>query len=245
MQAVIPIAGKGKRMAQHNSGPKQLIPIAGKPLVEYTLSRLPAEVDELVLVVGGPYEPQIRAYFGSAHGGRRVTFVRQSEPGGLGHAVQQAAPVVKDRFLVVLPDDIYAAGDLRRMFTEPDLTALAKRVTNWQNFGVLVCDGGGYLVRAVEKPPTFVSDLISTGAYLLDPELFAVTVPPSVRGEIELPDLVMALVRERGRKVKVLEASFWLAVNDPEQLTAAEAVVLKQARAELEGGSVPQVENVQ
>lgn len=226
MQAVIPIAGKGKRMAQYNSGPKQLIPVAGKPLVEYTLARLPAEVDELVLIVGGPYETQIREYFGSAHGGRRVTFVRQGEPRGLGHAVQQAAPVVRGRFLVVLPDDIYAAEDLRRMLTEPDLAALAKRVGSWQNFGVLVCDGGGYLVRAVEKPSVFVSDLISTGAYLLDPELFAVAVPPSDRGEIELPDLVMALVRERGRKVKVLEASFWLAVNDPEQLTTAEQALL-------------------
>lgn len=227
MQVVIPIAGKGKRMAEAGiGGPKQLLPVAGKPLVEHTLARLPSAVDELVLVVGGTYEPAIRDYFGAEHAGRKVTFVQQEEQKGLGHAVQQAAPVIRGKFLVVLPDDIYAPEDLQSLVEGPDLAALAKRVDAWQNFGVLVCDAEGCLIDAVEKPKTFVSDLVSTGAYLLDDELFAVRVPPSSRGEIELPDLVLALARERGRRIRVLEARFWVAVNDPQQLTAAEQALL-------------------
>lgn len=226
MQAVIPIAGKGKRMATAYQGPKQLLPVAGKPLVEYTLARLPRDVDELILVVGGPHEQLVRDHFGATHGGRRVTYVRQSEQRGLGHAIQQAAPVVGGKFLSVLPDDIYAAEDLQRLIREPDLAALSMRVEHPENFGVLVCDAEGCLVRAVEKPTEFISDRISTGAYLLDPEFFDVRVPPSARGEIELPDLVIALVRERGRRVRVLEASFWHPVNDPEQLTEAQRLML-------------------
>lgn len=228
MQVVIPIAGRGKRMAQRYAGPKQLLSVAGRPLIEYTLAALPAAIDELVLVVGGPYEQRIREYFGSEHAGRRVTFIRQPEPLGLGHAVQQAEPVIRDRFLVVLPDDVYAAADLQAMLEEQELAALAKRVEHPENFGVFVCDEERCLVRAVEKPKEFVSDLVSAGPYLLDRDAFTVRVSPSARGEIELPDLVLALVRERGRRVKVLEASFWLPVNDPEQLSAAETAMLEQ-----------------
>lgn len=232
MQVVVPIAGKGKRMARTHVGPKHLLPVAGRPLVEYTLSRLPGEVDELILVVGGPYEEQIRAYFGSEHGGRRVTVVRQSEPLGLGHAIQQARPVVRGRFLTILPDDIYAAEDLQAMVRQPDLTVLAKRVKHPENFGVLVCDHEGCLVRAVEKPKEFISNLVSIGPYLLDEEFFEVHVAPSARGEIELPDLVLALAKQRGRRVRVLEASFWLPVNDPEQLSSAEREMLERMRGE-------------
>lgn len=232
MQVVIPIAGKGKRMAQAHAGPKQLIPIAGRPLVEYTLSRLPSEVDELVLVVGGPYEEQIRAYFGSEHGGRRVTVVRQPALLGLGHAIQQARSAVKGRFLTVLPDDIYAADDLRAMIQQPDLTVLAKRVEHPEHFGVLVCDRAGCLVGAVEKPKKFISNLVSIGPYLLDEEFFDVQVAPSARGEIELPDLVLALAKQRGRRVRVLETNFWLPVNDPEQLSTAEREMLERMRGE-------------
>ncbi|TSC72026.1 MAG: dTDP-glucose pyrophosphorylase [Parcubacteria group bacterium Gr01-1014_38] len=230
MQAVIPIAGKGKRMTQTYQGPKQLLAVAGQPLVEYALGALPPEVDKLVLVVGGPYEQQIRAYFGSEHQGRTVTYVRQPEPLGLGHAIQQAAPVVEGKFLIVLPDDIYVAEDLQAMVRHEGLAMLAKRTEHPEHFAVLVCDAEGCLVRAVEKPKEPVSDLVSIGPYLLDQEFFELQVPPSSRGEIELPDLVMALVRERGRRVKVLEASFWLAVNDPAQLTNADREMLKHLK---------------
>ncbi len=218
-------------MAQYAPGPKQLLPVAGKPVVEHTLARLPASVDELVFVVGGPHEARIRSYFGSAHGGRRVTYVQQQEALGLGHAVQQAQSAVDGRFLMILPDDIYAASDLEAIIREPDLVALAKRVERPENFGVLVCDETGCLERAVEKPKTFVSNLVSVGAYVLDPDIFRVVVPPSARGEIEIVDLVVSLVRDHGRRVRVREASFWLPVNDQEQLTEAERALLQGERA--------------
>lgn len=238
MQAVVPIAGKGKRMAGHHQGPKQLLPVAGRPLVEHTLGRLPAAVDELVLVVGGPHERQIREFFGGEYGGRHVAYVQQSEPLGLGHAVQQAAGVIRGRFLTILPDDVYAPEDLAKIAQSPDLALLAMRVERPEQFGVLVCDEEGCLIQAVEKPQGFVSDLVSTGVYLLDPEFFDVHVPPSARGEIELPDIVLALVRERGRRVKVHEASFWLPVNDPSQLTTAEQEMLRRGSRVLGGGDV-------
>lgn len=216
-------------MAVLHDGPKQLLSVAGKPLIEHTLVALPTIVDELVLIVGGPHEQRIREYFGSAHRGRKVTYVRQPEPKGLGHAIQQTQPVVHGKFLVYCPDDIFAGEDIERLVTEKDLAALAQRRLDYERFGVFVCDAAGCVVRAVEKPKDFISDVVSTGLYLLDEEFFTVSVSPSVRGEIELPDIVNALVRERGRRMRIVEAKLWLAVNDPEQLAAADAYMRRRA----------------
>ena len=216
-------------MAKVYAGPKQLLPVAGKPLLEHALERLPSVIDELVIVIGGPYEQQIRDYFGSEHKGRKVTFVRQPEPIGLGHAIQQAKGVVRGRFLVAVPDDILSADDLTQLVAGTDLAALVQRRPDWHKFGVFVCDAEGCLVRAVEKPKEFVSDLASTGTYVLDEEFFDVTVPPSARGEIELPDIINALVTERKRRMKVVETSFWLAVNDPDQLKTANELLGQQS----------------
>jgi dTDP-glucose pyrophosphorylase len=216
-------------MAKRYAGPKQLLPVAGKPLVEHTLEAIPDAVGELVLVVGGPYEEAIRAYFGAEHGGRKVTYVHQPEPKGLGHAIQQTRDVIRGRFLVLLPDDLFVRSDIEKLIAEPELSALAQRRPDFQRFGVFVCDAGRCLVRAVEKPQEFISDLVSAGPYVLDKEFFEVEVPPSARGEIELPDIVNALVR-RGRKIRVVEATFWAAVNDPEQLSEAEKLVRARAR---------------
>lgn len=231
MQAVLPIAGKSSRMAKHYTGPKQLLPVAGKPLVEHTLAELPDEITELILIVGGPYEEQIRAYFGSEHRGRKVVYVRQPEPKGLGHAVQQARAVVRGRFLVLVPDDLYAKQDLEKMLRQDDLAALAQRHEHPEHFGVFVSDDRGCIINTVEKPQDYVSDLVSCACYLLDDEFFDVAVPPSARGEIELPDIINALIRERSRTFRVVETTFWLPVNDPEQLLRAEEIMHRRAAA--------------
>jgi len=222
MQAVLPIAGKSSRMAKKYQGPKQLLPILGKPLVEHMLESLPKVIDELILVVGGPYENDIRNYFGKEHAGRKIVYVQQVEPLGLGHAIQQTKDVIRGRFIVTAPDDVYNKADLEKMIAEPDLAALTMKRDDWYNFGVFVLDKDGYIKKMVEKPKEFVSPYVSAGAcYVLDQEFFDVVVPPSARGEIELPDIVNALINERGRKCKAIETSFWVAVNDPDQLDLA------------------------
>ena len=220
-------------MAKKYPDPKQLLKVGDRPLVEYVLDALPKEIDELIFIVGGPHEEKIRAYFSDAHNGRKIRYAKQTELLGLGHAIQQARGLVHGKFLVLLPDDIYDPHDLQRMIVEPDLAALAMKREDWQNFGVFVTDENHYLTRTVEKPKEFVSDMASVGCYLLDDDFFEVTVHPSARGEIELPDLVMKLVTEKKKKVRVLEASLWFPVNDPDQLDLADKLV----KARLEGAS--------
>lgn len=219
------MAGKGTRMAKYYDGPKQLLPVNGRPVVEYLLDSLPAEVSELIMIVGGPHEEKIRAVFASGYKGRLVQFVKQEEQLGLAHAFWCAAPYVKGRWLGTVGDDIFGADDVRRMIATNELAVLAARVEKPETFGVLVTDVDGYLVRAVEKPKEFVSDLAWMGAMVMDEDFFTAKVEPSARGEYETPDVWMELINEKQRRIKVVKGSLWLPVNDKAQLEEAERVL--------------------
>ena len=225
MKAVVLVAGKGTRMAKYYDGPKHLLPVSGKPVVEHVLEALPPVVDGIVLVVGGPHEAKIREHFtGGSFAGRPIEFAVQTEQLGLAHAFKSAKDLVTDgRWLGMIGDDLLGAGDLSKLL-EYDLALLAARTNHPENFGVLVTDDKGYLVRSVEKPKEFISDLIWTGHMVMNQRFFELDLPPSARGEYETPDVWMAMITE-GAKIKVVEADFWMPINDKVQLEAAEAAL--------------------
>ena len=225
MQAVVLLAGKGTRMAMDYGGPKHLLPVAGKPVVEHALDRLPCEISELVFIVGGPHEGAIRQHFSNGtYGGRRIVFLVQKEPLGIAHAFRVAAPVITGRWLGMVGDDIFGPLSLRKLVQQRDLALIASRVAEPQNFGVLVTDDDRYLVRSVEKPKTFISDLVWNGAMIMDRDFFDTEIAPSARGEYETPDVWMKLI-EAGQKIKIIEADFWLPINDKQQLEEAEKLL--------------------
>lgn len=219
------MAGKGTRWGKHFDGPKQLMPVAGKPVVEHALDMLPPEITELIFIVGGPHEPLIREYFKSGeYNGRPITFVVQTEQLGLAHAFKFAAEHIDGRWLGMVGDDIVGPKGLQSL-VQNDLAVLAYRVPNPENFGVLVADADGYLVRAVEKPKEFVSDLVWTGHMVMNQQFFTVEVAPSARGEYETPDVWTKLVQEHGGKIKIVESEFWLPINDKPQFEEAERML--------------------
>ena len=57
----------------------------------------------------------------------------------------------------------------------------------------------------------------------MDESFFNVKIEPSARGEYETPDVWMKLIHEQGKKIKIVESSYWFPVNDKPQLDAAEA----------------------
>lgn len=186
MQAVLLTAGKGTRMAKYYEGPKQLLPVMGKPVIEHLLDQLPAEVDELILVVGGPHEQRIRDHFKSQEWqGRPIRFVVQKEQLGLAHAFGQAKNFITGRWLGILPDDIYGVGSIQKIINE-ELALLAYPVANPENFGVLVVNEDGYLIRAVEKPKEFVSNLVWTGIMVMDKDFLTLMSSLQPAGNMKL-----------------------------------------------------------
>ena len=113
-RAIIPCGGKGTRMAALTGGhAKELMPIAGRPLLEWVLDECAASGIEEVLVVAAPGKKDLidvaHAAAGKPNMPRHVEIVVQHEPRGLADAIRQGSGFVgKDSFGVALPDNLFA-----------------------------------------------------------------------------------------------------------------------------------------
>ena len=115
--AVIPCGGRGTRLAaRYPDTPKELLPVASKPLLQWTLDEAIAAGLERVVVVTSPSKPQIASYLTarpprSARGRLSIALVVQPQPRGLGDAVTCARDhVAGDDVAVLLPDNLFARG---------------------------------------------------------------------------------------------------------------------------------------
>src|ERR671925_164859 len=120
MDAIILAAGFGTRLRPHTlTTPKPLLPVRGRPILDWTLGALPASVDRVLVVVNYLAE-QIDAYLALQQHLHDWIAVRQREPRGTGDAVRCCREHLRsDRFLVLNGDDLYGARDLAALAACP------------------------------------------------------------------------------------------------------------------------------
>jgi len=218
-QAIIMAAGLGTRLRPlTDTDPKPMIPVGGRPILEWSLEALPVAVEEVILVVNY-LQDRIRAHFGEEWGGRRIRYVLQSELKGTGHSVHIAEPFLDDRFIVVNGDDLYLPADLERLATN-SLAILGKRVTDKGRFGFMTVDDTGFLTGITEDGKG-AGDIINIGAYVLDRDFFRYELVPIKNGkEFGLPQTVAVMAKDR--KVAVTVAEHWMPIGFPEDVAAAD-----------------------
>jgi UDP-N-acetylglucosamine diphosphorylase / glucose-1-phosphate thymidylyltransferase / UDP-N-acetylgalactosamine diphosphorylase / glucosamine-1-phosphate N-acetyltransferase / galactosamine-1-phosphate N-acetyltransferase len=218
MQCVILAAGKGTRMQPLTfDRPKPLVSVAGRPLLTHILDALPAEVDSYVFVVKY-LSDQMREYFGAEYRGHPITYVEQGTPDGTGGAIYSARPVLEERFMVMLADDLHGKGALEALVREP-LAILGALSDEPQHFGVLTVSPFDTLVDIEEKPEHPKSNLINTGAMVLDQRIFAYPAP-EVHGEVRLTDMATALAKDA--PIRVVTQPLWCPVGRPEDIAKGE-----------------------
>jgi glucose-1-phosphate thymidylyltransferase len=208
LKGVILAAGKGTRLypVTHHI-PKPLLPIANRPTLHYAFDRLKEIGISEICVVVGENEPQMREALGDGSAfGIRLSYVRQTEPKGLAHAVGFAREFVgDDPFVLYLGDAIYGRGfeDHVRRFLESGCANLniVKPVEDPSRFGVANVDGDR-IVKLVEKPKQPESNLAMAGMYFFRPAIWSVLpdLEPSARGEYEITDAIQILI-DRGETV--------------------------------------------
>jgi UTP--glucose-1-phosphate uridylyltransferase len=233
-KAVVPVAGLGTRfLPATKATPKALMPVVDKPAIQYVVEEAAAAGLHDVVLITDDHQEAIAAHFSrdpdlekalEAKGNdraladvkaptelARVSYVRQDQPRGLGHAVLCAADRVgNEPFAVLLGDDLISA----------DEALMAKMIAARQRYGgsivalmeVPADQISAYGVAAfkptdepdivavtdlVEKPETSEapSNWIVIGRYVCDPAIFSVLrqTPPGRGGEIQLTDALRTL----------------------------------------------------
>jgi glucose-1-phosphate thymidylyltransferase len=253
MRAVVLAGGAGRRLRPITyTSAKQLVPVAGKPILFYALEQIAAAgIVDVAVVVGDTHE-EIRAAVGDGSAfGLRVTYVRQAAPLGLAHAVLTAEGFLDgDDFVLFLGDNLVQGG-IRALVAafeaeRPAAHLLLKRVADPRRFGVAVLDDTGAVVRLVEKPADPPTDLALVGVYLFGAAILdaARAIEPSARGELEITDAIQRLV-DAGAPVRASElAGWWLDTGKKDDLLAANRVVLGELDRRIEGEVGPGSEAV-
>jgi bifunctional UDP-N-acetylglucosamine pyrophosphorylase/glucosamine-1-phosphate N-acetyltransferase len=211
MDAVILAAGLGTRLRPHTlTTPKPLLPVQGRPILDWTMGALPQSVGR-VLVVVHYLADQIEDYLRQQKHVPAFQTVSQQEPRGTGDALRSCRRFLRsERFLVLNGDDLYGARDLEALARCP-AGVLVQPVDEPRRFGIAFLRPDGTLDRLVEKPDLAGRQLANTGAYLFPRDVFETDLQVSARGEYEITDYVSALAARR--PVSVVEARFWLPIG--------------------------------
>jgi len=250
MKAVILTAGKGKRlMPITSSRPKPMIPLAGKPLLEYTILGLKnAGISEILLIVGYK-EEDIREYFGDGQDKFNVSieYISQEKQLGTGHAVSYAKDFVKDTpFLLMYGDlitDPKIFKDILEKFNETKIDGLIilLKVNNPQDYGIITLNSDDFVEKIIEKPSPELNlgNLANAGIYIFNPMIFKAIekTEKSIRGEYEFTDSMEILINQLNGKILgyIIKDYFWSDIGLPWQLFGANSFVLDRIERKILG----------
>lgn len=204
MKAVVLVGGQGTRLRPLTlTTPKQMLPVAGRPMIERVLAHLAAHgVDEVILSLGYRPDAFSAAYSDGCCAGVRLRYAVEPEPrdtgGGIAFAARYAG--IDDTF-VVQNGDVLTTLDVTALvaFHRESGAAATISVTPVEDpsrYGVVATDERGRVTAFVEKPDLDAapSNLINAGTYVLEPsvlDLIACDRPVSVERET-FPALVAA-----------------------------------------------------
>jgi UTP--glucose-1-phosphate uridylyltransferase len=235
--AVFPAAGLGTRfLPATKAQPKEMLPLVDRPLVQYVVEEARDAGIERIVIVTGRGKNAIEDHFDTSFELERlledrgkkdllaqvrevsdlipVSYVRQKQALGLGHAVLQARDLVGAQpFAVMLGDDIVDAeepciGQMMRIFERRGNPVIALQEVpraETRQYGIVAGEKVEDRVIAISdmvekpKPETAPSNLAIIGRYLLPPEIFEILEETSsdVGGEIQLTNALKTLLSRR------------------------------------------------
>jgi NDP-sugar pyrophosphorylase family protein len=220
MDAVILAAGLGTRLRPHTlTTPKPLLPVQGRPILDWALGALPAAVDRVIVVVHYLAD-QIEAYLARQTHFSQYAVVPQGDPKGTGDALRKCQPhILSDRLMVLNGDDLYGAKDLENL-AACSAGVLVHPVDEPERYGIAYLRPDGNLEKLVEKPKLTGRQLANTGAYLFPRDVFQIELQLSPRGEYEITDYVSTLAVNQ--PVRVVQADYWLPIGTEEAWNKAQ-----------------------
>lgn len=236
-KAVFPAAGLGTRfLPATKSSPKEMLPLVDKPLIQYVVEEAVASGVESILIVTGRDKSPIENHFDisfemeevlKARGKTemyeqirgvseiaRISYTRQKQALGLGHAIYQAKDFAgNEPFAVLLADDLIdsAKPALQQMvevfekYQSPVIATMQVAGEAISRFGVIDAEEvepNVFKINDMVEKPKFAdapSDLAIIGRYIFTPDIFQAieNTTPGAGGEIQITDAMRLLLKER------------------------------------------------
>jgi len=236
-KAVFPAAGLGTRfLPATKASPKEMLPLVDKPLIQYAVEEAVASGIESILIITGRDKSAIENHFDisfemeqmlKSRGKHelfelvhavseiaQVSYTRQKEALGLGHAIYQAKDFVgNDPFAALLADDIVdseipALQQMIEVYEKYDAPVIATMQVEGEaisRFGVIDAEEvepNVYKIRDMVEKPAYAdapSDLAIIGRYIFTPDIFAAIeqTTPGSGGEIQITDAMRILLKTR------------------------------------------------
>src|SRR5437660_5964161 len=219
-----------------------MLPIANKPMLMYGFDQLRASgINEIGVILGPLQEGITGALEDGSKFGVKVTYISQPEPKGIAHAVLISHKFLGDSpFIVHLGDNLLKDNipELAREFLKSgaDASVVLTQVKDPDRFGVVLIERRR-IVKLVEKPKQYISNLALAGVYFLRPTIFPIIekLKPSWRNELEITDAIQNLL-DVGGKITYHEVSgWWKDTGRPEDILEANQLVLKDLKSSVKG----------
>jgi glucose-1-phosphate thymidylyltransferase len=243
LKGLVLAGGHGTRLRPLTfAGNKHMLPIANRPMIEYSIDHLrEAGITDVGMILG-PIAEGIKESLGDGSRlGVKLTYIEQREPKGLAHAVLTARNFLgEDDFVMYLGDNLLEAG--AKQFVEAfkgggfDCVLGGTRVKEPERYGVIVMHGNE-VVRVVEKPKEFISDVALIGVYVFNKRIHEAIkrIRPSWRNELEITDAIQTLLNENARVKVIPVAGWWKDAGRTEDLLDANKLVLSRMQSSLQG----------
>ena len=236
MKGIILHGGHGTRLRPlTHTGPKQLLPIANKPMSQYCIESIrEAGITDIAIIIGGLGSNKVKEYYENGENfGVNLTYIEQDHPRGIAHAVNLCKDFVSnEKFVVFLGDNIIqkSISEFAKNFegSNYDASILLCKVDNPSRFGIADVKDGKIL-KIMEKPENPPTNLAVTGIYFLTPKIFDVIdrLKPSSRDELEITDALEMLLNENDNISYSMITDYWKDTGTPDDVLNANRQVLE------------------
>jgi mannose-1-phosphate guanylyltransferase len=237
VRALVLVGGEGTRLRPLTlTTPKQMLPVAGVPMIERVLAHLARHsINDVVLSMGYRPDAFLDAYPDGTCGGVSVEYAVEEEPLDTAGAIRFGARTAGiDDVFVVLNGDVITEIDLTAVVAfhrerHAAATIALTPVDDPSRFGVVPTDADGRVTAFIEKPPRdeAPTNLINAGIYVLEPEVID-SIPDGRRVSIEretFPALVAA-----GQLFAVASDARWIDIGTPAAYVEANLALAGAAR---------------